>query len=72
MSDSLGLDDRDEGNTVLVEISYEHILRKARDSVLFSIEDRDVWIPRSRLNDWDEQLKTFSIPEWLAIDREVV
>lgn len=37
----------------------------------FETDDRVVWLPRS-LCDWDEHLKVMHIPEWLAIDRELV
>lgn len=56
-------------STELVEISYEHIRRRSDDAVLLSIDDEDVWLPLSEIRDWDADLKTLHIPEWLAIDR---
>ena len=61
-----------EGDLLLVEIEYEHIRRKLEEAVLFSIEDKDVWLPREKIYNWNEELKTLDIPEWLAIDRELV
>ena len=58
--------------SALVEIEYQHVRRKAEDAVLFTIDEREVWLPRREIHNWNEELKTLDVPEWLAIDRELV
>lgn len=38
------------------------------DAILFTIEGRAVWIPRSQVLDYDEAAREVTVPEWLAIN----
>ncbi len=55
-----------------VELEYEHIRQRTGAAILVTIEDVDVWLPREFIEDWDEEDRTLTVPEWLAIDRGLV
>lgn len=57
-----------------VEIDYEFILHDedTNRAVLFVVNKHEIWIPRSLLIEHDKDAHTFSIPEWFAIELELV
>lgn len=55
----------------LVEIDFDHVEASTRDAILFVIDDREVWVPRSLIVDGesiydDEEDGSFEVPEWWA------
>ena len=58
----------------LIEVTYDRVIQPTDDAICFEIDGREVWIPKSQLqdDDPDEDGGTFEVPEWLAIDRELV
>ena len=57
-----------------VVIDYDEIEldREDLNAILFEIEERSVWIPRSLILNHDEDERTITVPEWFAIDKELV
>ena len=54
----------------ITEIAGE--IRAERDlSYLFYDGAREVWLPKS-LVEWDEETKTMQMPEWLAMQKELI
>jgi hypothetical protein len=53
-----------------VEIEFDEVEHETSDSVLFLIGDDKVWLPKSQIIEQDDGVVT--IPEWLAIDRDLV
>ena len=48
------------------DVSYEKLVRETEKAYLFLIGKRDIWLPKSEVEDLDELEKTFNIPRWLA------
>ena len=63
--------DLDERTSNLVEVQYDCLRQRTEEAVLIALDDRDVWLPLSHVHNWDEDLCTLDVPEWLAIDREI-
>ena len=59
-------------STEPVELSYTELVVERDESILFEIDSRPIWLPRSEIVEHDAERKVVTIPEWLAIDREVV
>lgn len=55
-----------------VEVTYDEHEHETPDAHLFIIDDEKVWIPKSQMEDWDPNHKTFEIPEWLAEEKGLV
>ena len=57
-----------------VEIVYDEEVRETVHARLLRIDGRDVWLPKSQIDDvaTDGENGTVSIPEWLAIEKELV
>ena len=59
--------------TGIVDIDYDRI--KIDDdkykSILFVVDGKDVWLPRS-LIEVDRDAETVTLPEWLAVEKELV
>lgn len=55
----------------LVGIEHEGIKRDedTEGAVLFKCQGNEIWIPRSQLEDYDEDVLV--IPKWLADDRDL-
>jgi hypothetical protein len=53
-----------------VEITYDTQLADTDKALLFRIGDAKVWIPKSQITSHNG--KTFEIPEWLAVAKELV
>lgn len=58
-------------STIEVELEYKHQTFKA---VLFVDSGKNIWIPKSQIDDWDDdceyeigELVEIGIPEWLAV-----
>jgi hypothetical protein len=60
------------GKKTLADIKGS-IKRETEKAYLFSslYEDKEVWLPKS-MCEWDEDSKEMTMPEWLAIERELV
>jgi len=56
----------------LVLVDFDDILRVTPKAYLFDIGDSKIWIPKSQISDLDIAESTFKIPEWLAIDKELI
>ena len=56
-----------------VKIDYDEIIRDddRYAAILFAIDGAEIWLPRSQI-DVDEDNQTVTLPEWLAIERELV
>lgn len=52
------------------EIDYSEILAETDLAYLFNVVDNgEMWIPKSQIVEHDRALKSFYIPEWLAVDK---
>ena len=63
------------GNKAPVVIPFDDIIRQTPEATLFDTGDEEVWLPKSQIlevDDSDPERKTVTIPEWLAIDKELV
>jgi hypothetical protein len=56
-------------NRELVGVEHEGQAHETADAILFSCQDREVWIPKSELEDYDDQCMV--IPRWLADARNL-
>ena len=56
--------------TNLVDIDAE-LLRETAAAYQIGYGDVIVWVPKS-LVEYDERSSTFTMPEWLAIDKELI
>jgi hypothetical protein len=57
-------------NHDIIEIAGE--LRHETDKAYLLFDgDKEVWIAKS-LGEWDEQLKTMQMPEWLAHSKGII
>jgi hypothetical protein len=54
------------------QIEYDDIVAETPSAILISIDDRDVWIPKSQIEFHNKDSCYMEIPEWLAIDKELV
>ena len=52
-----------------IEITYDEHEHESTGAHLFLIDGEKFWIPKSQMEDWDPNQKTFTIPEWLAIEK---
>ena len=56
-----------------VEIDYDELLILSSNATLFKIDDEvEVWIPCTLMVEYDEDDKTFTIPEWFAIKKDLI
>ena len=53
-----------------VEINHDGVIHETNGAKLFQVGDEKVWIPRSQILDEDDD--TFSVPQWLAEEKELV
>lgn len=54
-----------------VDISGEVMHDGTEKAFRFFDGTRTVWLPKS-LCEWDEDTKTMAMPEWLAMDKELI
>lgn len=54
-----------------VEYDFVKLDDPAKKAILFRIEGKDVWLPRSQI-EVDEDQKMVTMPEWLATEKELV
>jgi len=57
-------------NNEPVEINFDDVEAESVAAKLFKIGDDKVWIPKSQIS--EETDYTFTIPQWLAEERELV
>lgn len=50
---------------------YDKIIQETPNAVLLSIFDTDIWLPKSEI-ELDKSAKTVYMPEWLAIEKDLV
>ena len=57
-----------------VEITYDEESEESETEMarLFYIDGSKVWIPKSQIIEEDETESTIIVPEWLAIDKELI
>lgn len=53
----------------MVEICTDGLLNETANAVLIIVDGNEVWIPKSQIEDADEDYETIIIPEWLAEDK---
>ena len=54
----------------LVDIAGE-IQGESDKAFRFFDGDRTVWLPKSQV-EWDQDAKTMAMPEWVAMDKELI
>jgi len=61
-------------DTEPVEVTYDAEVEESETdrAKLFYIDGSKVWIPKSQIIDEDSDESTVTIPEWLAIEKELV
>ena len=55
-----------------VEVEYDELIHETDKARLVSVDNGEVWIPLSQVVMWDEDEQVFEIPEWLAIEKNLV
>lgn len=55
-----------------VELTYINVLYETAAAILFEFPEGEVWVPKSQIVDHDEESREVVIPEWLAIEKELV
>jgi hypothetical protein len=58
-----------EENVEGVEVPYDTVVTETDGAILFETAEGEVWIPRSQIKAQDEKARTFTIPEWLALEK---
>lgn len=54
-----------------VEYDFVKLDDPAKKAILFRIDGKDVWLPRAHI-EVDAEEKVVTMPEWLAIERDLV
>ena len=54
----------------LVTIYFDELIHTTAEAKLYQIEDQQVWIPISQIE--DENDDWFEIPYWLALDKGLI
>ena len=54
-----------------VEVYYDEYVRETDKRKLFLVDGEGLWVPKKVIIEDDER-GTLSVPEWWAIDRELV
>ena len=55
-----------------VKVDYDKIIRSSDRAVQVDIAGEGYWIPKSQVQEFDEEECWFEIPEWLAEDKGLV
>jgi hypothetical protein len=55
-----------------VVIVYDRIEHETDAAILIVLDTEKYWIPKSQVIDHDEAGNAIEIPEWLAIEKELV
>jgi hypothetical protein len=55
----------------LCDVAYDEIIHETEKAVLFLIDDKEVWLPRSVI-EIDSDIKAITLPERMAIDKGLV
>ena len=58
-------------STDLIAIDYEEIINTSLQAIRFRIDGRPHWLPRREIL-VDEEEKTVTMPEWLAVNEGIV
>ena len=54
----------------MVELAYDHEVRRTKLAILFDFGDKQAWIPESQIHElFDDSV---IIPEWLAEDKGLI
>ena len=68
----------------LVRIDYDEVFNETDAAILFCIEKAEIgqseetryvwtaWVPKSQIDDHNEQEHYFTIPEWLAMEKGLI
>lgn len=51
-------------------VYYDRILRHSAEAILYKIDNRDVWIPKSLHDDFEDG--SLAVAEWFAIKEELI
>lgn len=55
----------------LADVDYERIIHKTELAVLFLIDGKEVWLPKSRI-EIDEEQKLVTIPQDFALEKGLI
>lgn len=55
----------------LVVIEGGEFMHETAQAVKLKFDGNEVWIPKSQLDDHDDDYETIVIPEWLAVEKEI-
>lgn len=54
----------------LVDLEIDRIKHRTEKAILITKDGKDVWLPKSQIEINDDD--TITLPEWLAIEKELV
>jgi len=59
------------GRNDLVVVEGGEVVHETAQAVKLRFDGNEVWIPKSQLDDHDDDYGTIVVSEWLAIDKEI-
>ena len=63
---------RKKPNQDLIDVDFDDILAETPKAILFFMGDSKMWLPKSQIKELDLIEHTFMIPEWLAIEKDLI
>ena len=63
---------RKKPNQDLIDVDFDDILAETPKAILFFMGDSKMWLPKSQIKELDLKERTFMIPEWLAIEKDLI
>jgi hypothetical protein len=54
-----------------VELQSDGLLTETRDAVLLAFGDQEVWLPKSCIENYDDDYKWLTITEHIAVQKEI-
>ena len=59
------------GNEEVVEINFDEVIKETALAYLIRIDEDEIWLPKSQC-DMDQAGHVVDIPEWLALDKDLI
>ena len=59
-------------NSEPVDFSDVEFVRETDRAYLLNIEDEEVWLPKSQVEEYDKESGCLVIPRWLAIEKGLI
>ena len=56
----------------VVDIHYDKIVGQSDAAILVEVEEEEIWIPKSQINDVDLKKHVLTIKEWIAIEKDLI